>query len=353
MQLPGMQLPAAASVIGPQLNQIQRPTAEQLAEIQQQQAQGNRYSDLASQLLAKGQRDHNSWGDVAATLVSAWTATKMQKKADESAADYTKRMLEAQRQQEAFDKQQEREQQRRERETQLADEQRKRQAQREDWAHQYGITRNDKLEDRDALHQNNLEVARIQAQQQAAERAAAPTLAEKEATKHDQKRIADLHQSATSRQGSLKNAQRFRQLIADGKLATGSADKWAGMIPGVWTENQQLNEEFNAFAETAARQALKAAGETRPTDADVKGMKEAMFGVGRDEQTNLNLLDDYIGMMQKDENEYRSARGLEPLPMPGAAGGDLPPQNAQGWQLMTDKNGNRAYVGPNGEIEEV
>ena len=30
-----------------------------------------------------------------------------------------------------------------------------------------------------------------------------------------------------------------------------------------------------------------------------------------------------------------------------------PPQNAQGWGLQVDANGNKAYVGPNGEIEEV
>ena len=31
----------------------------------------------------------------------------------------------------------------------------------------------------------------------------------------------------------------------------------------------------------------------------------------------------------------------------------LPPTNTQGWSLMKDAQGNRAYVGPNGEIEEV
>ena len=30
-----------------------------------------------------------------------------------------------------------------------------------------------------------------------------------------------------------------------------------------------------------------------------------------------------------------------------------PPQNSQGWGLQIDANGNKAYVGPNGEIEEV
>tara|TARA_R110000851_G_scaffold206928_1_gene358925 strand:+ start:167 stop:1072 length:906 start_codon:yes stop_codon:yes gene_type:complete len=32
---------------------------------------------------------------------------------------------------------------------------------------------------------------------------------------------------------------------------------------------------------------------------------------------------------------------------------ELPATNAEGWGLMTDANGNKAYVGPNGEIQEV
>lgn len=104
-----------------QLTYMDRPTSEQMAEIQAKQAESQRYSQLAQQLMASGQRDHNSWGDVAATLVNAWSATKMQKKADESAAEYTKRMLEAQRQQEAIQKQQEAERAKAEREAKFED----------------------------------------------------------------------------------------------------------------------------------------------------------------------------------------------------------------------------------------
>jgi hypothetical protein len=31
----------------------------------------------------------------------------------------------------------------------------------------------------------------------------------------------------------------------------------------------------------------------------------------------------------------------------------LPAKNDKGWTLMTDANGNKAYVGPNNEIEEI
>lgn len=38
---------------------------------------------------------------------------------------------------------------------------------------------------------------------------------------------------------------------------------------------------------------------------------------------------------------------------PGSTAKQLPATNAKGWVLMTDANGNRAYVGPNNQIEEV
>ena len=60
---------------------------------------------------------------------------------------------------------------------------------------------------------------------------------------------------------------------------------------------------FNAFSEVAARQQLKASGETRPTDADVQGMKQAMFGIGRDEKVNVQLLEDFIADQIKQNEE--------------------------------------------------
>jgi uncharacterized protein (UPF0210 family) len=39
---------------------------------------------------------------------------------------------------------------------------------------------------------------------------------------------------------------------------------------------------------------LKAMGEVRPTDNDVIGAKKAVFGIGKDERTNIRLLKKYI-----------------------------------------------------------
>lgn len=127
------------------------------------------------------------------------------------------------------------------------------------------------------------------------------------------KRLKDLEEATSSRQGALANAQKFLDLIKSGEMKTGAGRKAASYIPGVYTAQGQLDEEFNAFTETAARQALKASGEVRPTDADVKGMKQAMFGAGRDEKTNINLLENYIKQQSQDENDYRSLKGLHPL----------------------------------------
>jgi len=38
---------------------------------------------------------------------------------------------------------------------------------------------------------------------------------------------------------------------------------------------------------------------------------------------------------------------------PGQAPAQLPPTNEQGWTLMRDAQGNQAYVGPNGEVQEI
>lgn len=122
-------------------------------------------------------------------------------------------------------------------------------------------------------------------------------------------RLKALQESASSRRGSLDTAEKFLSMFENKKMNSGAVRKAAEFIPGVYTKQGQLDEEFNAFAETAARQALKASGEQRPTDADVKGMKAAMFGTGRDEETNKVLLKNYIEQQLKDENTYRELTG--------------------------------------------
>jgi len=145
-----------------------------------------------------------------------------------------------------------------------------------------------------------------------------PTFAQKEAIKKLTKRYDSLAESATSRGSNLKEAQFFLDafqgnlLDEKGKklppMKSGAGRKAAEWVPGVYTRQGELDERFNSFAEQAARQALKASGEIRPTDADVQGMKKAMFGIGRDEKVNVQLLQRFIEDQQKEDAEFQNLK---------------------------------------------
>lgn len=116
-------------------------------------------------------------------------------------------------------------------------------------------------------------------------------------------RIKELSDNKNSRAASTKKASKFLRALESGSAHSGASRRALDFVPGVFTSQAQFDEEFNSFSEVAARQQLKAAGELRPTDADVEGMKRAMFGIGRDEDTNIQLLQDFINDQQKQDNE--------------------------------------------------
>lgn len=116
-------------------------------------------------------------------------------------------------------------------------------------------------------------------------------------------RLGTLSGTSSGRVSSIKKATKFKLALEKGEASSGAGRKGASFIPGVFTSQGQFDEEFNAFAEVAARQQLKASGETRPTDSDVKGMKEAMFGIGRDKDVNIQLLTDFINDQNAQNNE--------------------------------------------------
>jgi hypothetical protein len=107
-------------------------------------------------------------------------------------------------------------------------------------------------------------------------------------------RLGALSNTSSGRDSAIKKATKFKLALEKGEAFSGAGRRAASFVPGVFTSQGQFDEEFNAFAEVAARQQLKASGETRPTDADVQGMKQAMFGLGRDEAVNIQLLSDFI-----------------------------------------------------------
>ena len=143
---------------------------------------------------------------------------------------------------------------------------------------------------------------------------AEPTFAEKEQIKEDIGRAGDLSASAAVRGTSLKEAKRFLGAIKgnpedyesfglDGPAATGQFQSFLEMAPGKFTAQSKFNEQLDAFAEQVARQLLNAMGETRPTNEDVEGAKNALFGVGKDESTNIRLLENYITQQEQLEAE--------------------------------------------------
>lgn len=129
---------------------------------------------------------------------------------------------------------------------------------------------------------------------------------QKEAVKKNTDRIAELSKGVDTRDASVRKARRFLRAIESGERDSGFTRTAAGFIPGVWTKQGQFDEEFDSFAEVAAREKLKAVGEIRPTDADVEGMKRAMFSPGRDEQTNITLLTEFINEMESLDDELES-----------------------------------------------
>ena len=121
------------------------------------------------------------------------------------------------------------------------------------------------------------------------------------------KRIKELTASEKPRQATIKKAKRFLKAFNSGTESGATRAAWS-LLPGVFTDQAGFDEQLNAFSEVAARQQLKAAGEIRPTDADVEGMKRAMFGVGRDEATNIQLLEDYISDQEDVDMELDELR---------------------------------------------
>lgn len=128
----------------------------------------------------------------------------------------------------------------------------------------------------------------------------------KETLKNNVNRITELSEGAKSREAAIKRAEKFRNALKTGEASSGASRQILGLIPGAFTDQAKFDEEFNAFAEVAARQKLKAAGEIRPTDADVEGMKRAMFGIGRDETVNVELLDQFINEQKALDEEFSS-----------------------------------------------
>lgn len=114
--------------------------------------------------------------------------------------------------------------------------------------------------------------------------------------------------------------------------AEGAASELAGMINSLLGEGKLTEEGFKDIVRTSKVLANAAVGTS-----------------GREVGDYLGVIRDNLSPKQFEALQGRVPEAFE-IEEAAAA---LPPSNAQGWALMTDAQGNRAYVGPNNEIEEV
>jgi len=130
-----------------------------------------------------------------------------------------------------------------------------------------------------------------------------------ETGKLNAKNLDLLKTTSINRKANIEKAKSFRDALQSGLRSSGVGRQTANFLPiGVWTDQGSFDEIFNSFAEVAARERLKASGELRPTDADVQGMKAAMFGIGRSEEANIALLNDFISEQESMEAKLQQSQ---------------------------------------------
>lgn len=128
-----------------------------------------------------------------------------------------------------------------------------------------------------------------------------------------EKNIADrydsLQEQMPNKMANIEEAESLIKLIEKDELDTGPGSKLAGDVGSFFdTEESTYKQRLDALAEKAARAQLKANGEVRPTDADVEGMKRAMFNMGNTEAANVKKLRDYIKQEKAAIDEYKQMK---------------------------------------------
>jgi len=159
----------------------------------------------------------------------------------------------------------------------------------------------------------------IKASSKAKEEKKKKTKLEETREKNIGNRFDELQGQIPNRMANIEEAKALSKLIEEDKLDTGPGSKMAGEVGAFFdTEESTYKQRLDSLAEKAARSQLKANGEVRPTDADVEGMKKAMFNLGNTESANVKKLQDFIKQQEAGLNEYNqmkevleSGQGLE------------------------------------------
>jgi len=193
--------------------------------------------------------------------------------------------------------------------------------------------------------QINLKKRELDMKEKAPKKAAPKTKLQEEKEKLTAKRYDELQSSIPNRESQIEEANFLIDKLENDQLDTGPGSKLAGDIGSFFgTKESTLKQRLDSLAEKAARAQLKANGEVRPTDADVEGMKRAMFNMGNTEEANIEKLQQFIRQQQAGINEYgqmkeklESGEGLEdfvlsnPLPAKKSTGkyGDTVERNGK------------------------
>lgn len=142
----------------------------------------------------------------------------------------------------------------------------------------------------------------------------------------------------------LLSAPGFQQIYG----VSGSIDP-AQLIPGSdYSNAKALRDSVSSKTFTNAIQKMRGLGQLSNMEGDK--LQQAFTRA-----TNPNLSDEEAELAWNEVKvrTQRLRRVAEQEAGQQPANTQLPPTNTQGWQLMEDANGNKAYVGPNGEVQEV
>lgn len=151
--------------------------------------------------------------------------------------------------------------------------------------------------------------------------------------------------AASNAQSQMQNEKAFSAYTAAmSNLATRLGQTATGPIYGLTpalTANQQLADSAIAAVSPILKSLFRTAGEGTFTDRDQKLLTDMI--PTRKMHPEARAL-----AIQNIDAIVKSKLGISDQPQ-----AEAPQANQKGWPLMIDAAGNRAYVGPNGEVEEV
>lgn len=184
--------------------------------------------------------------------------------------------------------------------------------------------------------------------------------------------VGDITSTMAASYTKLRDAGAMKSVEAGAgsNLAAGLQSSAVGQfLGGTFGTTEQSERDYVTSQRRLLVQAIaKATGMTASqmnSDKELQSMLDSATDTKKGYETNIRTLNDI-------NRRYGTGAPITIAPpagenapaAPAAASTDrsptkanaaklLPPVNAQGWQLHIDKNGNRAYVGPNGQIQEV